>query len=418
MKNLNQKETSNYNIKAKTQLISPTVKPSKQLKYYYRHKELINTKRRINYQLTKPQKPKKYKITKKPNDVKSTVNSLVNNPITKAINSHDKPILTLFELLDCAIENLTAGSSDTRHIVRMKTPYIFVLPEIVRWITFCKELSFNSLELHFKDNVSKHQLKKAVQLLVNLKWLLRSGKGDLTVYYPNPFISAQYDQNPQWLELAEYARLKIDFFNLLNLPLINLLRSNQRIVKTKIEFHKFKLGSHALWIRAFFEGFVNIELHAENGDVYQTLLPVNLHASPKIEWKDGKRTQNRYGFPHHTLPLSWSLFDITEGQQYTKARRTSRWQKELENLEYIHFDTSFKILHYVDNQQKLAFKKPFKYALMKWNNDQCEYVEVGDFKTLEKLFYYRFVENKRRKELFEALGLKYKPISGRPKKII
>jgi hypothetical protein len=65
-------------------------------------------------------------------------------------------------------------------------------------------------------------------------------------------------------------------------------------------------------------------------------------------------------------------------------------------------------------QQTLAFKKPFKYALMKWNNNQCEYVEVGDFKTLEKLFYYRFVKNKRRKELFEALGLKYKPISGRP----
>jgi hypothetical protein len=44
---------------------------------------------------------------------------------------------------------------------------------------------------------------------------------------------------------------------------------------------------------------------------------------------------------------------------------------------------------------------------MKWNNDQCEYVEVGDFKTLEKLFHYRFVENKRKQELFEALGLKY-----------
>lgn len=51
---------------------------------------------------------------------------------------------------------------------------------------------------------------------------------------------------------------------------------------------------------------------------------------------------------------------------------------------------------------------------MKWNNNQCEYVEVRDFKTLEKLFYYRFVKNKRGKELFEALGLKYKPISGRP----
>jgi hypothetical protein len=182
----------------------------------------------------------------------------------------------------------------------------------------------------------------------------------LTVYYPNPFLSILYDQNLQWLELAEYARIKIDFFDLLNLPLINALRSNQRIVKTEIKFHKFKLGSYALWVRAFFEGFVNIELHAENGDVYQTLLPVNLHASPKIEWKDGKRIQNRYGFSHHTLPLLWSLFDIIEGRQYTKARRTSRWQKKLEDLEYIHFDTSFKILHYVDNQQLLSIQKAFQ----------------------------------------------------------
>jgi len=49
-------------------------------------------------------------------------------------------------------------------------------------------------------------------------------------------------------------------------------------------------------------------------------------------------------------------------------------------------------------------------------NKECEYVEVSSFALLEKLFHMRFVENKRRKELFDRLGLTYKSISGRPKK--
>ena len=395
----------------------PTVKPSKQLSYYYRHKEQINHKRRINYQLTKPQKLKNFNITKKSNDVNNIINSFVDSPITIVVNGQDRPVLTLFDLLDSALETLTSENSDTGHIVGMKTSF-FVLPEIVGYTTFRHGLSFGELELHFKDRVSKRQLKRAVQLLVNLKWLIRTGKNDLAVYYPNPFLSALFDQNPQWLNLAEYARLKVDFFDLLNIPLINAMRSNQRIVKTEVTFHKYKLGSHGLWIRAFFEGFVNITLHSENGRVYQTLLPVNLHASPKLEWKNRKKGQNPYGFPHHTIPLKWLLFDVLEGRQYTKARRTSRWQKQtdLKELEYIHFDNSIKILHYVDTQQYLAFRKPFQYALKKWNTKSCEYVEVSSFAVLERLFYYRFVENKRRKELFEGLGLKFKPIGGRPKK--
>jgi hypothetical protein len=195
-------------------------------------------------------------------------------------------------------------------------------------------------------------------------------------------------------------------------PLIYALRSNQKFIKSEVKFHKYNRTSE--WEHAFFEGYVNIKIYAENGDVYQTYLPVNFHASPKLDWVNGYRVQDRYGFPHHTLPLKWVLFDVLEGRTYSKKGRETRRSKEVGECEYIHFDNSFKILHYVDKAQYLMFNKPFQNALKKWNTNACEYVEVSSFELLEKLFYYRFVENKRRKDLFEALGLKYKPISGRP----
>jgi len=48
-------------------------------------------------------------------------------------------------------------------------------------------------------------------------------------------------------------------------------------------------------------------------------------------------------------------------------------------------------------------------ALKKWQNYQ--YVEFRDFKTLKELFEARFVKEKRRKALFDELGLKYKDFS-------
>jgi hypothetical protein len=67
------------------------------------------------------------------------------------------------------------------------------------------------------------------------------------------------------------------------------------------------------------------------------------------------------------------------------------------------------------------FGKPFEKLLEKtWGvkNQSCQYIEVSDFETLERLFTLRFVDDKRRKELFDALGIKSKPKEGLPKEAV
>jgi hypothetical protein len=55
------------------------------------------------------------------------------------------------------------------------------------------------------------------------------------------------------------------------------------------------------------------------------------------------------------------------------------------------------------------FKHPFEKAIKKW--DDYEYVEVCQFETLQQLFHVRFVEGKRRLDLFKGLGLTHKKLS-------
>jgi hypothetical protein len=378
-----------------------STKQSRQLKYYYLNREKNNK-------------------MEKSNDVLHNRYSLFNSVIKEDINLK-KPFLSLFDMLNYSQSNLIHEREDII-LIPMKTSSIFVLPEIVDYITINEEASFGELERFFKDKVSKRQMNRAVQLLVNLKWLIRRGKSDFTVYYPNPFLIALFDKNKQNLLLSEYARLKIDFFDLLNLPLINALRSKKKIMDSEVKFHKLTMSEAKPWVRAWFNGYTNITLQSETGDIFQTYLPVNFHASAKIEWLNGQRKQNPYGFPHHTLPLAWILFDVLECRQYTKKARVSRRSKEVGEYEYIHFDNSINILHFdlktdYGRAQYLMFKKPFDYAIKKWNTKSCEYVEVSSFELLEKLFYCRFVENKIGEELFGSLGLEHKPVTGRPKKI-
>jgi hypothetical protein len=54
-----------------------------------------------------------------------------------------------------------------------------------------------------------------------------------------------------------------------------------------------------------------------------------------------------------------------------------------------------------------------KTSIKHWQN--YEYLEVNDMDVLKRLFIERFVNGKRRLNLFKALGLEHKPISGRPK---
>jgi hypothetical protein len=222
----------------------------------------------------------------------------------------------------------------------------------------------------------------------------------------------------KYLGLLYYAQLKIDFFDLLNMPLVSALKSNQKITKSTVKFIEFGLHQEQ-WIKALLEGYCWIQLEAEKGDIYQTYLPVNLHAGSKIKWftaSDGSkvRESNDLGFPHHTIPLSWALFDIIEGRDYSKKGRLSRWDKNVGECEYIHFDTSFKILHYQDQARYLAFNKPFQYALEKWNGKPNEWVEFSTIDLLLRLINYRFVEGKRRTELFQALNLRFIPTTKKP----
>lgn len=392
---------------------------NKHKKYYNKNKDKINTTKLINYQINKPH----YKITSLSTQNTNKKYQKSNDLITYYIDyfrldkleleTENKPILSFYDLLEYAWDNLHPQKSVSSSIP-MK-PRFFVLPLIL--ISMMEQGDITSLDFIPNFGLTEQQLERYMQLLVNLRWVIRRGKNDFASYYVNPFLSVLYeDLGRQALGLTFFTQLKLDFFDVLNMPLVSALKSRQKIKNSKVEFYKFGLGSHSQWVKAIFEGYVNIELIADNGDIYQTYLPSNFHACPKLQWENKQKKLNSYGFPHHTIPLSWKLFDIIEGRTYSKKAREKRRSKEVGECEYIHFDTSFKILHYSDLMRRLSFTYAFKYALEKWNKGANQYVEVSSFNLLEKLFYYRFVENKRRTELFDVLNLKYKPISGRPKK--
>jgi hypothetical protein len=55
------------------------------------------------------------------------------------------------------------------------------------------------------------------------------------------------------------------------------------------------------------------------------------------------------------------------------------------------------------------FKQPYEKAVKKWNSN--EYLEFCEFETVQKLFHARFVNGKRRLDLFKSLGLTRKKMS-------
>ena len=90
--------------------------------------------------------------------------------------------------------------------------------------------------------------------------------------------------------------------------------------------------------------------HADNGNIYKIIL-VNFHASSKIigyNKETKQRLADKYGFPHHTIPLKWSLFGVLESSEIIR--------KGIDCM-YVHFDSSFKILHYKTDGQNVVFRK-------------------------------------------------------------
>jgi hypothetical protein len=207
----------------------------------------------------------------------------------------------------------------------------------------------------------------------------------LAFHVLNPFLEYLLEMNESYKYLLDYASLKIDFFDLLNIPLLSFLKLGPKTTKIEVKPLKTRIGL----IKTIFYGFVTIKIHTEGG-IYKSYYPVNLHGPP-IFGKNGKEL-----LKHHCIPLTWELFDIEECKTY------SRKDKRLKKTLFIHFDTSISIL--VNPSNYYFGYEQWKNALKKWQNYQ--YVEFRDFETLRELFVSRFVKGLRRKELFSDLGLK------------
>jgi hypothetical protein len=220
------------------------------------------------------------------------------------------------------------------------TASIFARPSLVEEVLAHEGQYYYELKIKF-PTLSARQLQRNLQKLVKDKWLVRWGRGNFTNYYPNPFLLALYRWDKQYVFLCEYSRLNVDFFDLLNIPLLGAV--NQNVILAETKFRSYV--SQDAWVKAFFEGQITIKLQTDVG-MFETILPVNLHAANKLNGsrivgKDKKTKKNvvktvtnPFGFPHHTIPLAWCLFGILESSEYQNGNT------------YIHFDNSFKILKY------------------------------------------------------------------------
>jgi hypothetical protein len=398
--------------------ISPS---SKQLTFYYRHRDKINRARRTHYKITHNRDKCKAK-KQKPNDrdrlsLYNQINA-INQSLNRCKTDRDgkkKVILELNDLLNLAYDQI-APNLDYSQIHRTTTTRNFARPFLAFQIAGNWEQFFWQIESEFKDAYSKRQLRRALNDLLQLKWIVRLGRGDMTRYRANPFLEALTDVNRNWLMLCYYTQFDIDFFDLLNIPLINAQK--EKIVDAKVSFHEYK-GKHAQWVQIFFEGFVTIKLTAQDGSFFRSHLPVNRHAGSKITGYNPETKKpliNQIGNYHHTIPLKWELFEVKESVEFSRKGRKSRRAKVVEKYIYVHFDNSIKLLCYdkIDNEfgryGYRVFGKPFEELLKNiWSkkNYNCQYVEVSDFEVLQQMFTYRFVDGKRKAELFDALGIHY-----------
>lgn len=73
------------------------------------------------------------------------------------------------------------------------------------------------------------------------------------------------------------------------------------------------------------------------------MLHLNPHAQSQIIGRNKglkKPIVNPKGIKHYCIPLKWHLFDVKKCERWSRKRRTSRWDKNLKNLIFLHFDGS------------------------------------------------------------------------------
>lgn len=255
------------------------------------------------------------------------------------------------------------------------------------------------------SHIKPRTLRKYLKNLQELKWLRRHGRG----YHLNPFLYKMIKKDKRFMLLLEYAPLKIDFFDILNLPLINASKRKVKVTRVEVDYFEVKYDKY---FREIFRGVVCIDLHFKDEQKADTILPVNLHGQPIY----GKKEY----LEHCCIPLKWRLFDIQKASYYgTNHKRSHHKGAKNKSNEFIHFDNSISLLFQPKGRFYYPWQKEFferrKTSIKYWQN--YEYLEVNDIAVLKRLFVKRFVNGKRRLNLFKALGMEHKQISGRPKKI-
>jgi len=272
--------------------------------------------------------------------------------------------------------------------------------DILRFIAPSRWRNHVELYSHFTD-VNPRTLRYYLKQLRSLKWIMKVGY----TYQINPFLEFLLDLDAQYWLLLEYATFKIDLFDLFNLPLMDITRTGLRAKKLKITFWERNRKP----LKPIFRGTVLIRLELEDGQKCETILPVNLHGQPIYGPK---------GFlEHYCVPLKWQLFDVRRasyfGSNYKRSHHKGASNKQ---ADFLHFDKSIGIIYIKDYLSYRWWKKPYERPLRLWNGQGNEYLEFCRFETLQRLFEVRFVEDRRRSGLFNALGLTHKPLSRQHRK--
>lgn len=277
---------------------------------------------------------------------------------------------------------------------------------MVSYITVHHYLTYPELYKRY-SNVNRRTLRRYFNELQRARWIRRFAKA----YHINPFFLTLLDQDKQYLWLMEYARFKIDFFEIFNIPLKSAL--SHKIKTVEIKHFPIREG----YFNPIFKGWVVITLVLEDGRKTFTILPYNVHAQSKIVGRQqDKPVVNPCGLQHICLPLSWSIFDVNKPSYYGPKQRRSHHKGKLNKpLEYIHFDNSLSIMHQPKGLTYMLWEKEIhkmeEDSLRWWNGKGKEYVEFCSFDTLQRLFETRFVEGKRGLDIFHAMGLTHKKLS-------
>lgn len=392
-----------------------TVKPiSKQLAHYNKNKDKINDQRKINYRnkVGKTKNNRDKINTPCPDlDCKNTALS----ELERTPNKRYSRILTMTDIVNLAVEihkgnltnqpiiyqfgNLSKGKAKRQRI--RKEPIYTEILEYIRENNFALKAatpnwkSETEIYNQFK-NIKPRTLRSKLIKLQKLHWIRRHGRD----YHLNPFLFQLFKIDENFILMLEFASLKIDFFDVLNLPLIEAPKS--KIINTKIVYKEVS----DKYFNEIFKGKLLVTLTLEDGSKAQTLLPVNVHP------------QNAYGekVAHYCIPLDCSLFDLMDEPYYsTDIKREHRKQAFNQNWN-IHADKSLTIPYTVKKSTYTLMQKTFferKVTSIKhWQNRV--YLETDRPENLNRLLNERFINQKRGTELYQALGMTSKPKGGRP----